>query len=299
MPKKNQLNNPIAEELVTEQEAEVMASRTDEPSSDFNIDEKAEMALTAEEGADADQAVPAELAAIHEDNESAVEVSEGKVAKKKAAKKAEPAKVKKTRSAKYKASHDQVEKGKQYSVSDALELIKKLSYAKFDAGVELHLHLSQKKSKGSTESTKGTFHLPHGSGKLKNIIVLTEAKIEEIAKTKKIDFDIALATPDLMPKVARIAKILGPKGKMPDPKSGTVTADPDKAIAEINSGRAEYRIDSSNNVHQLVGKVSWENQKLNENIDAVLGSMQKNRILDAYLTSTMSPSVTLDLSTLK
>lgn len=294
MPNKKNANNPLTDEQLSAEESEAMASRVEEPSADFNIDEKAEMALTAEEGADATQAVPAELAAVHEDSEAAVEASGTKSSKKKA--KAEAAKPKKTRSAKYAAAHAKVEKGKLYPVAEALELVKELSYAKFDAGIELHIRLSQKKSKGSTESTKGLFHLPHGTGKDKNIVVLTEEIIDEIAKTKKITFDVALATPDLMPKVAKIAKILGPKGKMPDPKSGTVTADPAKTIAEINSGRVEYRIDSTNNIHQLVGKVSWDSTKLAENITAVVSSIQKNRIVSACLVSTMSPSVALDLA---
>ena len=299
MPKKP-TNNPIEAEKTAELEAEALAAEVTEASAaEQNLDEEAEKALVVEEGADAESAMPAEVAAIHTDNESAKAVNK-KVTKEKPKKAEGTKKVKKAgRSAKYKAAHEHVEAGKLYPVTEAIELVKKTSYSKFDGGVELHLRLTKKKAKGSTESTKGIFSLPHGSGKDRKIVVLDEAKIEEIAKTKKIDFDVALASPELMPKVAKIAKILGPKGKMPDPKSGTVTTDNKKTIEEINSGKVDYRIDASNNLHQLVGKVSWSEDKLTENIQAVLGSMPKSKIAAAYLTASMSPSVTLDLTFLK
>lgn len=293
-------NNPVETEKQAELEAEAMAVENSEPSAaEQNIDEEAEKALVVEEGADAETAMPAEVAAIHTDNESAKAVNK-KVTKEKP-KKAEGAKtVKKTgRSAKYKEARVHVETGRLYPLDEVIELVKKTSYSKFDGGVELHLKLTKKKAKGSTESSKGVFQLPHGSGKERVVIVLDEAKIEAIAKTKKIDFDVALASPELMPKVAKIAKILGPKGKMPDPKSGTVTTDTKKTIEEINSGKVEYRIDASNNLHQLVGKVSWDGTKLAENIQAILSSMPKSKIAAAYVTASMSPSVALDLSGLK
>ncbi len=299
MPKKKTTNNAVDQEKSAIEEAEVLTARADEASQDEvenNPDEEAEKALIAEEAADADAVVPAEVAAIHTDNESAEAVN-----KKSPKKSAKPAKVvpKKKRSAKYAAATVHIEKGKLYDLEEAIELIKKTSYSKFDGSVELHLKLLKKKSKGSTESSKSVIHLPHGTGKEKKIIILDEAKIEEIAKTKKIDFDVAIALPELMPKVGKIAKILGPKGKMPDPKSGTVTNDPKKAIEEINSGKVEYRIDSSDNIHQIIGKVSWDTAKLKENAAAMLGSMQKSRISAAYVTSTMSPSAAIDLTFLK
>lgn len=299
MPKKKTTNNPVDQEKSALDEAEVLATRSDEASQDEveqNADEEAEKALIAEEAADADAALPAEVTAIHTDNESAEAVNK-KAAK--TTKKAEKAAPKKKRSAKYAKVLEHIEKGKLYTLDEAIELIKKTSYAKFDGSVELHLKLLKKKSKGSTESTKSVLHLPHGTGKEKKIIILDEAKIEEISKTKKIDFDVAIASPELMPKVGKIAKILGPKGKMPDPKSGTVTSDPKKAIEEINSGKIEYRIDNSNNIHQIIGKVSWDNGKLKENAETLLGSLQKSRIAAAYLTSTMSPSAALDITFLK
>lgn len=302
MPKKKLPNNPINEEKAAIAEAEVMPTRSDEPTHDevaIDADEEAEKALIAEEAAEATAAVPAEVAAIHSDNETARALNDEEPTKAKKAKAAATSSKKKGRSANYRKAETHIEKGKIYSLQEAIELVQKTSYSKFDGSVELHLRLIKKKSKGSTESSKGIFHLPHGSGKEKRIIILDEAKIEQIAKTKKIDFDIALATPELMPKVGKIAKILGPKGKMPDPKSGTVTSDPKKTIDEINSGKVEYRVDSSDNVHQIVGKVSWSIDKLKENAEAVLGSLPKSRIAVAYVSSTMSPSAQVDLNFLK
>jgi large subunit ribosomal protein L1 len=301
MPKK-QPTTPIEEEQLAEEQAEAMSSISDEATADSQTDESAEEAQMTEHSNDTDQAMPAEVAAIHveEEPEAKTKTKSSKGKSEKPKEKSKPAKVEKaTRGAKYQKSKAQVEPGKLYKPADAIELVKKTSFSKFDGGVEIHLHLSQKKTKGNTESTRGVFNLPHGTGKTKKIIILDEAKIEEIGKTKKLDFDIALASPELMPKVARIAKILGPKGKMPDPKSGTVTTDPEKTIQEINSGRAEYRVDASNNVHQLVGKVSWETGKLLENIQVVFAPYPKSRIISAYLTASMGPSVSLDLSQLK
>lgn len=284
-----------------------MAHHQDEASleaSAENLDEEAEKATAVEESTDSDQAVPAEIAAIHTDNESAraaegidPTIKKSKIKSQKSKTEATPAKLKKpSRSAKYVKARTELEVGKQYTVAEAVELVKKTSYSKFDGSVEVHLRLNQKKSKGGTESSKGQMNLPHGSGKQKKIIVLDEAKIDEIAKTKKIDFDIALATPELMPKVAKIAKILGPKGKMPDPKSGTVTDDTKKTIEDINSGKVEYRVDSTNNVHQLVGRVSWESDKLIDNIQAVLTIVPKSRITNAVVTASMSPAIPINLN---
>lgn len=293
MPKKT-TNNPIDQEKNANDEAAVFTPRADEASIDeveANPDEEAEKALIAEEAADTDAAMPSEVSAIRADNETAESVNKkAPLTAKKSSRK---------RSGAYTKASAHIEKGKQYTLEEAIELIKKTSYSKFDGSFEIHMKLLKKKAKGSTESSKGIFHLPHGTGKEKRILILDEAKIEEIAKTKKIDFDVAIATPELMPKVGRIAKILGPKGKMPDPKSGTVTADPQKAIDEINSGKVEYRIDSNDNVHQHLGKVSWPTEKIKENAEAVLGSLPKSKIASAYLTATMSPSAALDLTYLK
>jgi large subunit ribosomal protein L1 len=305
MAKKKQATNPIEEEKVSSEQSEAMATEPSEASLDVQtIDENAEEALDVEKSTDSNQVESAQISAISDKNESAQAVNDSKPKRtsstKSGAEKGGKAKTKKTRrSAKYLKIKEKIEPGKLYSVTEAISLIKELSISKFDGSVELHVRLSEKKSKGSTESSKGTLHLPHGTGKDKKIVVLSEEIIETIAKTKKIDFDIAIATPALMPKVARIAKILGPKGKMPDPKSGTVTEDPDEAIKEINSGKVEYRIDAGNNIHQIIGRVSWENDKLSDNLSAVINSLPKTRIASAYISASISPSIPLDILTIK
>lgn len=304
MPKKNP-TNPIEEEKLAAADAEGLASESAEASQAVeNLDEEAEKGLIVEEAADTNEEIPAELSAIHDDNESARDASGDeptvvKKTKKTAEKAAKPAAKKAVRSKKYLEAKTHIEAGKRHSIDEAIALLKKISATKFDSAIELHLKLNKKKAKGGTESSRGIFHLPHGSGKNQKIIILDEAKIDEIAKTKKIDFDVALATPELMPKVAKIAKILGPKGKMPDPKAGTVTTDAKKTIDEINSGKVEYRVDSSNNVHQMIGRVSWPEANIQANAQAIFSSLPKAKIAAAYLTASMSPSVTLDLSFLK
>lgn len=293
MPKKK--IKPVAEEVAAEEEAEAKTHFKAEPSAEEvgEFDEEADKGLVVEEGADAEMTVPAEVAAIHTDNETAKAVNKKiEVTSKRASQS------KRTRSQAYLKAKAQIEPGKLYKLVEAIELVKKVSTAKFDASIEIHLKLTAKKAKQQNESQRGVFNLPHGSGKIKNIIILDEKKIEEIAKTKKLDFDIALASPDLMPKVAKIAKILGPKGKMPDPKSGTVTTNPQKTIEEINKGKVEYRIDGGNNVHQIIGKVSWTDDKLQENIQAILSAFPKSKLEAVYLAASIGPAVSLDLKSL-
>lgn len=278
-----------------------------------NVDEEAEKETAIEEAADLDQAIPAEVAAIHVGNESAMALNKAepsKLERKKEAKAERQAaksekiaatkevESKSRRSKKYLAARAKVEPGKLYQLPEALTLIKELSITKFDGSVEIHLRLNKKKAKGSTESSRGVVHLPHGTGKEKKVVVLDEKMIDEIAKTKKLDFDICIATPKLMPQVAKIAKILGPKGKMPDPKSGTVTNDPKKVMEEIKSGKTEYRVDASGIVHQMIGKVSWEDTKLAENAKVVMAIYPKSRLNSAFVTASIAPSIPLDLSKL-
>jgi len=317
MAKKN--NNPVEAEKLSEQEAETEAHLKSEPTQEEVAqapDEEAQEAAVVEELTDTDAVVPAEVAAIHEvDDSTELEAGEpkSKLDRKKEkrveraeAKSAKPAKKspssggenKSRRSKKYLAAHAKVEPGKLYPIAEALALIKELSVSKFDGSVEIHFRLNKKKAKGLTESTRGIVQLPHGSGKEKKVVILDEKMIDEIAKTKKLDFDVAVATPELMPKIAKIAKILGPQGKMPDPKSGTVTNDPKKVIEDIRSGKTEYRVDASNNVHLIIGKVSWDQEKLAENAKAVLALYPKTRIASGYLTASIAPSIPLDLSKL-
>jgi len=297
-------NDPVAEEKLAEQESEVLAHHGTEPSAEeaaTSPDEEAQKSAEVAEMTDTDEVMPAEIAAIHEviEPESKLERKKAKKVERKTARESKPekSKSKKTghRSAKYLEAKKLLEAGKLYPLTDAIELVRKLSLSKFDGAIELHLRLTAKKAKGSTESQRGIFHLPHGTGKDKKIVVLDEKAIEEIAKTKKINFDIAIASPELMPKVAKIAKILGPRGLMPDPKSGTVTNDPKHVMDEISSGKTQYRVDASNNVHQTIGRVSWETDKLTENAKVVLAVFPKTRLASAHLGASIGPAIPLEL----
>lgn len=206
--------------------------------------------------------------------------------KKKVAEKQGKARV---RSKKYKKALELIDPSKIYEISDAILIIKKTSLSKFDGNVELHIRLLGKN--GKPENVRGTLKYPFATGKKITCVILDDKKIEEIEKTKKVDFDIALATPQQMPKVGKLAKILGPKGKMPNPKSGTVTDDPEKTKKELEGGLAEYKTDSHGIIHQVIGKVSAEDKNITENFKALIAVLPVDKITSANLCATMGPAV--------
>lgn len=205
---------------------------------------------------------------------------------------------------------------KIYSPAEALELAKKTSKTKFDASIEVHCKLGIDPAK-SDQSVRGTLTFPHGTGKTKRIaafvdaaqesaaqeagadLVGSERLIDEIASSGKIGFDVAIATPPMMPKLAKIAKILGPKGLMPNPKSDTVTTDVRKTISEIKRGKVTFKNDDTGNVHVTVGKVSFDTQKLLENFAAFLEVLRRSKpasskgvfIRACTVSSTMGPGI--------
>lgn len=183
-------------------------------------------------------------------------------------------------------------------LTDALAKVKETATTKFDSSIELHLHLTAKKGKKGVEDelARGVVSLPHGLGKKRVVAILNEEMIDALAKTGKIDFDIALATPTLMPKLGKVAKLLGTKGKMPNPKAGTVTDKPEEVKAAIEAGRVEFRQDASRNVHQMIGKASWDVEKLAENAQAMLKGFPNNRLASITLTSSMGPAVRVTLA---
>lgn len=181
-----------------------------------------------------------------------------------------------------------VDKTKLYTPEEALELVKKLSMTKFDGSVELHA-----KIKG--EAVRGTVTLPAGNGKTRKVVVASDDVIEQIG-AGKLDFDVLLATPAMMPKLAKFAKILGPKGLMPSPKAGTVTDDPAKVTAEINGGRVEYRADKTGVVHMSIGKLSFTTDKLLENYRVMETILVAAKVQSITLAPTMGPGVRVALS---
>lgn len=209
-----------------------------------------------------------------------------------------------------------VEEGKAYEAKEALELIEKFPKAKFDETVELHVKLGVD-SKHADQQVRGTVVLPNGTGKTLRVLVFAkgdkakeaeaagadfvgaEELIPKIEKENWFEYDVIVATPDMMGVVGRLGKVLGPKGLMPNPKSGTVTMDVTKAISEIKSGKVEYRLDKTNIIHLGFGKVSFGAEKLLQNYETVIEAIIKAKpaaakgqyIKSVAITTTMGPSV--------
>lgn len=199
---------------------------------------------------------------------------------------------KKTRSEKYKTAAKLVDKNKTYSLKDALELLPKLKIATFDETVELHINTVE-------TGISGIIILPHGSGKQVRVTIADDSIIEDILKGK-IDFDILIATPAMMPKLAKVAKILGPKGLMPNPKNGTITANPEEAAKKFAGGQMRYKTEAKNPImHLIVGKTSFGEKKLAENIGAMLKAIDIAKMKKVTLKSTMSPAIKIDFTTIK
>jgi large subunit ribosomal protein L1 len=195
------------------------------------------------------------------------------------------------RGKKYRAITDKIDKNNVYAVEEAVKLMKDNKIAKFDESVEIHIKTNVDPKKGD-QQVRATVILPHGTGKSKKIAVITstsekEAKeagadivggeelIEKFAK--KIDFDILVATPEMMPKLAKVAKILGPKGLMPNPKTETVTTKIKETVEALKKGKAAFKNDDTANIHQVVGKLSFEDGKLVENIKAFIEAVEKSK----------------------
>ncbi len=195
------------------------------------------------------------------------------------------------RGKKYLVLRAKVEHIKAHSIMEAIKLVKEVTYTTFDATIEMHVRVvSIKKKKEEEMQLRGTVKLPSGSPKTRKVAIASDELIETVKKGK-IDFDILLATPEMMPKLAVVAKILGPKGKMPSPKAGTITTDPEKTKTELSTGLIEYKTDAHGIIHLAVGKVSWEDEKLQANIETILGVLPKKNITSITLASTMSPGI--------
>jgi len=218
----------------------------------------------------------------------------------------------------FRKSSELIEAGKVYNLEQAIELAQKTSYVKFDATVELHINLGVD-PRHADQNIRDNLVLPAGTGKTVRIAVLTDdpetakkagadlAGTDELLSALdkgNMDFDTLIATPALMSKLGKYARVLGPRGLMPNPKSGTVTTDISKAIAEAKAGRVEYRVDSTGIVHLGIGKVSFTAPQLLQNMQAVLASVKANKpqnvkgnyIKNIHLTTTMGPSISIDLA---
>lgn len=224
------------------------------------------------------------------------------------------------KSKRYKALQESVDATKALNPEEALELAKKTSNTKFDSGIEVHIRLGID-SKKADHVVRGSVVLPHGTGKTKRIAVFAEGKeeeaakkagveivggeelIKEIKKTGKCDFDIALATPAMMKHLGQIAKILGPKGLMPNPRNETVAPDIAKAVKALLTGKITFRNDDTGIIHQLIGKASYDTKQLVENFDILLDTVRRIKpsavkssyIMSVNVCSTMGPGIKVNL----
>jgi large subunit ribosomal protein L1 len=226
------------------------------------------------------------------------------------------------RGKKYKLAAEKTDLNKTYTVDQAVEAVKQMAYAKFDEAIEVSIKMELDPKKAD-QNLRGTVILPHGTGKKVRVAVFAKGEKEAEATAagadfagsdeliKKVsegwtDFDVAIATPDMMSQVGRLGKILGVRGLMPNPKTGTVTFDLAKAVKEAKAGKIEYRVDKNSNLHVAVGKKSFDNPKLTENIKTLLSELIKARpsslkgtyIKSLSLSSTMSPGVKIALTEL-
>ncbi len=216
-----------------------------------------------------------------------------------------------------------IEKSKLYDVDEAVVLLKDIAKAKFDETVEVHFKMGVD-GRHADQQVRGAIVLPHGTGNSKKVLVIAKGEkaeearaagadfvgaedmVEKIQKENWFDYDVIVATPDMMGLIGRLGRVLGPKGLMPNPKSGTVTFDLTKAVNEIKAGKVEYRLDKTNIIHCSIGKISFEKDQLVENMDALMEAINKARpaaakgtyLRSVILTSTMSPGIKLNAAKL-
>lgn len=218
------------------------------------------------------------------------------------------------RSKLYRSVSEKIDKTQTYSIEDAVKLIKETKTAKFDESVEVHIRMDIDPKKGD-QQVRGSVVLPHGTGKSKKVAVITSTKEAEAKEAKadiiagedliekieagKIEFDVLVATPEMMPKLAKVAKVLGPRGLMPSPKTETVTPKVKEVVESLKKGKASFKNDNSGNVHQVIGKLSFDEAKLKENFEAFMDALTKAKpegVKGKYMTgvticSTMGPGV--------
>ena len=223
------------------------------------------------------------------------------------------------RGKKYKESVKLVDKAKLYDTDEAMKLVTETAKAKFDETVEAHIKLGVD-SRHADQQVRGAIVLPHGTGKSSKVLVFAKGAkaeeataagadyvgemdmVEKIQGENWFDFDVVVATPDMMGVVGRLGKVLGPKGLMPSPKAGTVTMDVEKAVKEIKAGKIEYRLDKTNIIHCPIGKASFGAQKLGENFDALIGAIIKAKpsaakgqyLRSVVVASTMGPGIKIN-----
>jgi large subunit ribosomal protein L1 len=219
---------------------------------------------------------------------------------------------------KYVDNQKKVDSNREYPLEEAIELLKNMKTSNFDEGLEFSTRLGVN-PKHADQQVRGTVMLPHGTGKKVSVLVFAQGDKEREALEagadyvgsdeyiEKInsgwfDFDVAISTPDMMREVGKLGRFLGPRGLMPSPKAGTVTADVERAVKEVKAGKLEYRCDKNSNVHVQVGKISFEKEKLSDNVRAIVKELIKSKppaakgkyFLSISISTTMGPSIKLD-----
>src|SRR6056297_306792 len=227
------------------------------------------------------------------------------------------------RGKKYQDSSKAVDREKLYDIKEAIDLVQETAKANFDETIEMHIRLGVD-PRHADQQVRGAIVLPHGTGKTKKVLVFAKGEkaseaeeagadyvggqeyAEKIQKENWFDFDVVVATPDMMSVVGRLGRVLGPKGLMPNPKSGTVTFDVEKAINEIKAGKVEYRVDKTSIIHVVIGKVSFGTEKLTENFNTIMDAIIKAKpaaakgkyLRSVVISSTMGPGIKLNPSKL-
>ena len=227
----------------------------------------------------------------------------------------------KKKSKKYLEAAKQVEAGKNYTANEALALVKKIDFAKFDATVEVAFNLNVD-TKQADQQLRGAIVLPKGTGKTNRVLVIAKGDnakkaleagadyvgdqdyLDKIANENWFEFDTMIATPDMMPLLGKLGRVLGPKGLMPNPKTGTVTTDVAKAVSDAKAGRVEYRTDSYGNIHALIGKASFTEEDLLANINTFVAQIMKIKpatvkgdyIKNISISSTMGPGIKIQVN---
>lgn len=224
------------------------------------------------------------------------------------------------KSKKYLEVLSKVDRKKRYPLTEAIKLAQETSYTKFDGTVELTFRLNLDPRKAE-QNLRGAIVLPHGTGKTARVLVITKGEkvkeaeeagadyvgdVEYLEKIKEgwFEFDVIVATPDMMGELGKLGRVLGPKGLMPNPKTGTVTLDVAKAVKEIKAGKVEYRVDKSGNIHVIIGKVSFDSQHLYENAVEIINTIVRARpstvkgtfVKNLTVTSTMGPGIKVDFT---